>query len=78
MKLKRTGAIIPFLDVGVGCAYFAHGKVWVRTDYAVGVELMGSQWTSGSACNFLIDGTMKSERQDRLSEPVEAVEWITA
>lgn len=80
MKVIRTGEIIPFLDLGIGCAFYAHKRIWVRTNYSVGVVLMGSQWTSGSACDFLIEGTLKSAHSSNgntLSEPVEVVKLLT-
>ena len=77
MRIKRTGKMIPFLDVHIGNPFWAHGKVWVRTDGNAASELASTgQWSS--CCNFLIDGTVRPSREygfpnNDLCEEVEAV-----
>lgn len=77
MRIKRTGKMLPFLDVHIGNPFFAHGRVWVRTEGNAATHLVSTgHW--GSACDFLIDGTVRPSRKhgfpnDDLCEQVEAV-----
>jgi hypothetical protein len=77
MHIQRSGKKVPFLDLGIGSPFYAHGRVWVRTDFDAATELKGSEEGAGaSTCNFLIDGTVKSVRAapGTVCEEVETVE----
>lgn len=81
IELKRTGRKVAFLDVGIGCVFFAHGQYWTRTDFDAGSVLSGSEDRVGSCCNFIIDGKMKPVRgpyshAGETCEEVEAVDVI--
>ena len=75
MRLVRTGKMMPFLDVQMGAVYFAHDRYWTRCDYDAGIVLTGAGDRMGSACNFLIHGTVPSEwtQPGIMCEPVEVV-----
>lgn len=57
----RTGKMVPFLEVGMGQPFYAHGKVWVRTSYEAATELTstpirhGGKLIHASCCNFVTD-----------------------
>lgn len=80
MELRRTGKKMPFLDVHIGNPFWAHERVWIRTDGDAATEL-ASSGTFASSCNFLIDGTVRPTKQygfpnKDLCEEVEAIEFI--
>lgn len=54
VELKRTGKSIKFLDVHIGHPFYAHNKIWIRTDYPAAAEL-GDSGSHTSVCNFTID-----------------------
>lgn len=53
---------VKFLDLSIGSTFKAHGKVWVRTDYAAATVL-----NEQNSCNFTIDA------EDEYVEPVDLV-----
>jgi len=60
--IRRTGTRLPFLDVHIGNPFWAHGRLWVRTDGDAATQLV-SVGEHGLAANFLIDGTVHSSRR---------------
>jgi hypothetical protein len=66
IALRRTGRMVPFLDVNIGQPFFAHGAFWTRYDREAASKMAGSQ-THGSCCTFTID------EADRLVESVEII-----
>jgi hypothetical protein len=80
MQLKRTGKMMPFLDVHIGNPFWAHDGYWVRTDGSAATRLESSGH-HGSCCDFLIDGTVRPTQRygfpnNDLCEEVEAVELV--
>lgn len=65
MNLECTGEMIAFLDLGIGSPFYAHGRVWIRTDFDCATEFGSTQTRREnrvhSCCNFLIDGTVEPE-----------------
>ena len=67
MKIERTFQTIAFLDLDIGSPFWAHGRLWVRTDGDSATELKSSPDLNverfnrdrASSCNFLIDGTVR-------------------
>lgn len=87
-ELRRTGRKMAFLDLDIGSPFWAHGRLWVRTNGTTGTVLRSAPntrqdplGTTPSACNFLIDGTTYPSRRygfpdnDRCEE-VEAVDVV--
>lgn len=80
MRLERTGKSMPFLDVQIGNPFWAHNRVWGRTDGDAATELHDTGEHS-SCCNFLIDGTVRPKRtygfpNRDLCEEVEGIKVI--
>lgn len=72
LRLYRTGQKVPFLEVSMGSAFFAHNAFWTRCDFGAATKLVATQ-EMGSTCNFIIDGTVK----DRAGNVCEEVEIVT-
>ncbi len=56
LTLRRSDATLLFLNVGIGQPFWAHDKVWIRTDYEAATELGSTgQFNRKSTCNFTLD-----------------------
>jgi hypothetical protein len=77
MKIERTGEMVAFLDIGIGSPFFAHKRLWVRTDFDAAAELRHTRDRFGSTRNFLIDGTVEPKYgSGEKCELVEAVRLV--
>lgn len=78
IKLKRTGRKVAFLDIRIGCVFFAHGNFFVRTAFDAATVLSGSDYLGAQCFNFIIDGKTKPARgpYSHAGETCEEVEAV--